>query len=150
MENAEVLRARRAAGLSFAQLSDLDRDKLAVACQRIRQFFAPCTVGIELFEERKLDKSELASFRVHPVVSNFPHWMTFEEYEQTSSTAGDPRSVMKPVVYSAPLDPLTAGRRDGNLELIDGFHRAVSFWRYAPPSGSLRIFLPYVGARASR
>jgi hypothetical protein len=143
MEDAAASRARRAAGVAFDQLCDLEREELAIACQRVRQFFSPSTIGTKFFEARAIDRPELASFRVHPVVSNFSWWMTFEEYEKTSSPApGDARNVAKPVVYTAPADPLTVGCRDGYFELIDGFHRAVLFWRYAPPSGSLRIILP--------
>ena len=143
IENVKELRALRQAGVPFSQLSEFERKKLATACQRHRQFFSPSTSGIDFFEELPIGRPELALLHVHRVVSQGSSWMTFEEYEKTSSAdVGDARNVIPPVHYASPVDPLTAGRRDGKLELIDGYHRAVSFWRYAPLSGSIPFYLP--------
>jgi hypothetical protein len=56
MEDAAASRARRAAGVAFDQLCDLEREELAIACQRVRQFFSPSTIGTKFFEARAIDR----------------------------------------------------------------------------------------------
>ncbi len=38
--------------------------------------------------------------------------------------------------------PLTVGRLENNLVLLDGYHRAASFWRSAPENASISAYVP--------
>jgi hypothetical protein len=38
--------------------------------------------------------------------------------------------------------PLTVGRLENNPVLLDGYHRAASFWRSAPKNASISAYVP--------
>jgi len=50
--------------------------------------------------------------------------------------------VLHPDGYQNPVDPLTVGRIFGTLVLLDGYHRAASFWMFAEPDAVIAAYVP--------
>ena len=59
------------------------------------------------------------------------------------SEPGDARNISpKPGGYHAPADPLTVGPFSNKLVLLDGYHRAALFWKFAPEGSSISAYIP--------
>ena len=48
--------------------------------------------------------------------------------------------------YRPSADPLTLGRLHSGLVLLDGYHRAASFWKFAPPNAFISVYVPSIMA----
>src|SRR5262245_92381 len=138
-----ALRVKRGSGVSFDMLTANDRDQLVFGWDYVRGAFslAAHLVGIKQFREERLIRSQIAPLFVPSGVSNLA-MMPFERFIETQ-TAGDadPRSEGR-IYADVPADPITVGRcSDGNV-LVDGYHRAVSFWRTAPDGAFILGYMP--------
>jgi hypothetical protein len=137
----DALRAKRQSGVPFKDLTAEDRYWLAFVCWSIRPNLMIFMAGIDRFREEQLSKTALAALIVPPMVSNIPKLMPFTEYIQTPcSEPGDARNVTGG--YRPSADPLTLGRLHTGLVLLDGYHRAASFWRFAPENAFISAYVP--------
>ena len=78
------------------------------------------------------------------MVSGSSRRMSFEEFlSTTADSPRDARNVLPPAEgYRAPSDALTVGAFFDSPILLDGYHRAVSFWRFADPDAVIDAYLP--------
>ena len=139
----DALRNKRRSGVGFVELTAEDRQCLAFMCRCVRTSLLTFVARVEQFRERPLSKTDLAILLVPRVVSNLPV-MPFTLYIDTPcSEPGDARNVAaNPGDYQAPADPLTVGRFSNKLVLLDGYHRAASFWKFAPEGSSISAYIP--------
>jgi hypothetical protein len=146
--NAPALRGRRQRGVAFDDLTPQERYTLASQCAWIRSALLVYFVGIEVFELASITRFQLGHLTVPPNVwrdSNgvfhpFSHYIV-----QPTNEPGDARLVQQPPLgYVAPTDALTMGYFGGRYFLIDGFHRAATFWRFGPAAGTLPVYKPQV------
>jgi hypothetical protein len=139
----KLLRAAQAAGKPFANVAEADREYLANVWRYVRGlYFAEYTNGIQSFEEVSIVKTTLATLQVPRVASSLPP-MPFAEFMETKSDSpADCRNVTVSGEYASPADPLTVGRTGGKLTLIDGYHRAALFWKFAESTRSIQAYIP--------
>src|SRR5262245_57912323 len=142
--NVESLRAKRRDRVPFDALSVHERSNLAFMCASIRKPLMIFLAGIDDFQNRSLRKEQIATLIVPPAVLGKMETMLFETYMSTRHP--DPRDARnvaaRPEGYQDPTDPLTIGRYDGNLILVDGYHRAAAFWKFAPAGAVISAFCP--------
>jgi hypothetical protein len=138
------LRNKRRSGVAFAELTAEDRQCLAFMCRCVRTSLLTFVARVDQFREIHLSKTDLARVLVPRIVSNLPAVMRFKQYIDTQCPApGDARNVSpKPGGYHAPTDPLTVGRFSNKPVLLDGYHRAASFWKFAPEGSSISAYIP--------
>jgi hypothetical protein len=145
-DQLDALRAKRQSGVPFTDLAGEDRYWLAFMCWSIRTNLMIFMAGIDRFRDEQLSKTALAALIVPPMVSNIREFMRFTEYIQTPcSEPGDARNVTGG--YRPSADPLTLGRLHNGLVLLDGYHRAAAFWRFAPESTSISAYVPALMAK---
>jgi hypothetical protein len=139
----DALRTKRQSGVGFAELTAEERQCLAFMCRCVRTSLLTFVAPVDQFREILLSKTDLATLLVPRRVSNLPV-MAFALYIDTPcSEPGDARNVFpKPDGYHAPADPLTVGRFSNKLVLLDGYHRAASFWKFAPEGSSISAYTP--------
>ena len=139
----DALRNKRRSGVGFAELTAEERQCLAFMCRCVRTSLLTFVARVDQFREIPLSKTDLATLLVPRMVSNLPV-MPFTLYIDTQcSEPGDARNVSpKPGGYHAPADPLTVGRFSNKLVLLDGYHRAASFWKFAPEGSSISAYIP--------
>jgi hypothetical protein len=141
-----ALRIKRRAGVPFDQLLPTERRELAHACAWVRQNLFVAFKGIEQFEVAPLVRAELGRLLVPPNVwrDSGGCFYPFSHYiATTTNETGDARLLGPPPNrYQSPIDPLTLGRFDGHLVLIDGYHRAALFWKYGPSDGAVAAYMP--------
>jgi hypothetical protein len=140
----DTLRAKRQDHVPFAALSADERYDLALMCASIRSPLMIFLVGVDRFQSCSLHKGQIASLVVPPAVLGKMESMPFEAYMNTShSDSRDARNVAaRPEGYQNPTDPLTIGRYQNNLVLLDGYHRAAAFWKFAPAGALIQAFCP--------
>jgi hypothetical protein len=137
----EALRVKRRSGVLFKELTPQDRYWLAFLCWSLRPNLMIFMAGINRFREVHLNKTTLRALIVPPMVSNIWKFMPFEEYIETPCSApGDARNVAGK--YHPSADPLTIGRLSSDGVLLDGYHRAASFWKFAPAKASISAYVP--------
>jgi len=143
----EALRTKRTAKVPFDTLSDAERYDLAFSCACARPGLLVYLTGVVSYRIRTLDRDKLGKVLVAPNVwypESSGRFVSFADYMKTKS--GEPldaRNVQKPTdKYRLPGDPLTFGRSFGHAILIDGYHRAASFWLYGPPGALLEAYVP--------
>jgi hypothetical protein len=143
-QNIDTLRAKRRGRVPFTALSADERYGLAFMCASIRNPLMVFLAGIEDFQRRSLHKSQIATLIVPPAVLERIEAASFETYINTSHPdPRDPRNVAaRPEGYQNPTDPLTIGRYQNNLVLLDGYHRAAAFWKFAPADALIQSFYP--------
>jgi hypothetical protein len=142
-DQLDALRDKRRSGVPFKDLTAEDRYWLALICWSIRPNLMILMTGIDRFREQQLSKTALAALIVPPMVSNILKFMPFAEYIETPCSApGDARNVTGG--YRASADPLTLGRFQNSLVLLDGYHRAASFWKFALPDASVSVYVPWL------
>jgi len=140
MTNVKVLRAAQKCGAAFYDIMEMDREYLAHACRYVRQAFKKYTDGIQNFEEVEIDKTKLASIFVPFIIARLPI-MPFAKFMDTASPEpGDCRNVTPPDAYTKPTDPIIVGHDLGQSVLIDGYHRAALFWKFAEPHSTIRAY----------
>jgi hypothetical protein len=140
----DALRIKRRSRLPFEGLSAEDRYWLAFMCWPVRPNLMVLMAGIDRFCEVELAKARLAKLLVPPMVSNILRFMPFDEYVVTPcSSPKDARNVTAtPGSYEHPPDAVTVGRFHDSQVLLDGYHRAAAFWKFAPSDASIRSYLP--------
>jgi hypothetical protein len=143
------LRAKRRTGVPFKALPSSDRHQLASNCACVRGGLWMFLTDVEHFREERLTKSQIAPFLVPSNVSGLP-MMRFDDFMDTpSSGPDDPRS--EAAAYTkVPDDPLTLGRSGDDYVLLDGYHRAASFWRSAPHDVFILGYMPFTPPRTER
>jgi hypothetical protein len=142
-----ALRAKRSRGFPFDGLTPDERYSLAFQCAAVRQGMVRYLVGIKSFVEGRLTRSQLGNLSVPPIVwpeSRGIDVVSFRTYVSTQSAApADPRKVDSgPREYVFPADPLIIGHAYSEPYLLDGYHRAVSFWRQRPAEGTIAAYIP--------
>jgi hypothetical protein len=136
------LRAKRLSGVPFNALTSNDRHQLASYCDDVRGGLLMFLRGVEHSREKRLTKSQIAPFLVPSNVSGRPMMMRFNDFVNTRSPSpDDPRS--EGAAYTeVPDDPLTVGRLADDYVLLDGYHRAVSFWKTASDDAFILGYMP--------
>ena len=141
----EELRAKRREGRKFAELSEGDRYALAFQCSAARPNLMIFNAGVDWFWKIELTRDGLAKALVPPMVTGLPEIMSFEHYVN-STTHVDPKDARNvkgnPTGYQSPTEPLTIGRYYEHHVLIDGYHRAVRFWKSTPANATIEAFVP--------
>jgi hypothetical protein len=143
------LRGRRENGVPFSALTATERDQLVSGWNIVRgaASLGIHLFGIDQFREKRLIKSQIAPLLVPTGVSGLA-MMPFERFIETppppaadDPRADDPRNERR-IYTNVSDDPITVGRcTDGNV-LVDGYHRAVSFWRTAPDGSFILGYMP--------
>jgi hypothetical protein len=137
----DALRAKRRSGVPFEDVAPQDRYCLAFMCCCVRPNLMIFMAGIDHFHEGQLNKAAMGALLVPPMVSNVVKFMPFSEYiEIPCSESRDARNVTGE--YQASSDPLTVGRLYDTAILLDGYHRAASFWKFAPADASISAYVP--------
>jgi hypothetical protein len=148
----DALREKRREGVDFAELTLQERYALASQCALVRSPLLPYFVGIERFDLATITRFQLGHLSVPPNVSQQSNGVLcpFSFYINTpTNEVGDARFVTAPPqAYVAPDDPLTIGYINGLYVLIDGYHRAATFWRFGIQAGTetLSTYRPRVPA----
>ena len=139
----DALRNKRRSGVGFAELTVEDRQCLAFMCRCVRTGLLTFVARLDHFREIPLSKTDLATLLVPRAVSNLPVMPFMLYIDRPCSEQGDARNAsLTPGGYHAPADPLTVGRFSNKLVLIDGYHRAASFWKFAPEGSSIWAYIP--------
>jgi hypothetical protein len=139
-DQLDALRAKRRSDVPFKDLTAEDRYWLAFMCSCVRRNLMFFMAGIDRFREEQLNKTALGALIVPPMVSNFPEFMAFTQYIETPCSApGDARNVTGG--YRPSTEPLTVGRLYNTPILLDGYHRAASFWKFAPADASVSVYI---------
>jgi hypothetical protein len=72
--------------------------------------------------------------------------MTFKQWIETEPLGSiEPGHARHAASGAAPLtgvEPVTVGRLSGLLTLIDGYHRAVRFWKRGAVTDKLSVYVP--------
>jgi hypothetical protein len=142
------LRQKRGDNVPFANLSEQDRYALALACAFVRPNLLIFATAVGQFQEVGLSRAQLAPVLVPwMVAADLPQGqiVRFDHYIALPPPAdpADARNVVgNPADYRPAGDPLTLGRFFQHLILLDGYHRAASFWRAAPDQAVVRCFRP--------
>jgi hypothetical protein len=142
----DELRAQRAAGRAFAELSGADRYALALLCTLARLNLTVFNAGVEKFRVIDLTRTELSCLLVPPMISpELQKFMPFEDFMASlpPTSPGDARNIAaNPARYQPAREPLIIGRYFEHCVLLDGYRRAASFWKSAPAKATLKAFLP--------
>jgi hypothetical protein len=145
-DDMDALRAKHDQGILFEQLTPRDRYTLAFQSACIRTNLFVYFIGIEFFELTQLSRFQLGRLYVPPNVwrDSKGQFVPFAEYVNTQTDEeGDARLVTEPLGgYRPPTDPLTIGFSYGHRLLIDGYHRAVLYWRFASGDVTLAAYDP--------
>jgi hypothetical protein len=139
----EHLRAKRSSGALFADLSATERDSLVRSWRTVRGNLLAYLRFVTHFHEVELTRNQLGALWVFPMASAdlCGQFATFEAYMTVSRTdMGDARVETRP--YDARGGPLIIGRHTSKYVLIDGYHRAVSFWKSAPTNAAIPAYMP--------
>jgi hypothetical protein len=133
-------RAKRRAGMPFADLSPLDRCNLAGYCREKRSFMLEYVVSITTFDLVVLRREDIAALRVASNIAEDGRFHPFKEFmDIPSANSGDFRNVVcDTATYQPPADPLTIGHYNQRSVLLDGYHRAAVFWKCGASTGSLQ------------
>jgi hypothetical protein len=142
------LREKRSRGFPFDGLTADERYSLALMCAAVRQGMGRYLVGIKSFIEGRLTRSQLGNLSVPPIV-----WpperrgigvVSFRTYVSGHSEAPADRDKIGSGIreYVFPTDPLIVGHEYSEPYLLDGYHRAVSFWRQRPAEGAIAAYIP--------
>ncbi len=144
----EELRRKRGERVPLKSLSSEDHFALAEACVTARPMLLGPAAGLDGFEKRTITKVQLAAALVAPTVAWVELQGQFAPFEifmnlPPPASQKDARNVKEnPNGYLPPEDPITFGRLGGSLVLLDGYHRAAAFWKFAPASATLEAFVP--------
>jgi hypothetical protein len=138
------LRTKRSTAVPFDRLSEEERYNLAFQGAQVRQSLFIYLIGTDPFDIVEINRNMLAKFLVPPIVSKIENYVPFEQYiATTSEDLDDARNVtLKRQSYELPIDPVAVGRLYEYPVLIDGFHRAALFWKFAPVGSNLFAYIP--------
>jgi hypothetical protein len=138
------LRAKRASGTPFEQLSEDERYNLAFQCGCVRQNLAVYLIGTDLLYITEINRQRLANKLIPPNIwypESAGRYVQFEEYMATKSdNPNDVRNAqLRQQTYRAPRDPVTIGRYYEYPLLLDGFNRAALLWKFGPDYETLLV-----------
>jgi hypothetical protein len=142
----EALRAKRTDGIPFAELSAKERTTLAQLWVQVRGSMILYLDGLTRFRKIDLTRRELGELYVFPAASHdlIGKLETFAKFmDLPRNDTGDCRGETR--TYRECADPLTLGHSQDKQVLIDGYHRAVSFWRHAPKTAVIAAYAPVDG-----
>jgi hypothetical protein len=140
-----ALRARRQANVPFASLSQAEVQALAMACMTVRPNMMIFFQSVQSFHLQQLDKVAIGQLWVPPMAIGVLQCWPFSYYVTTQhSSPQDARNVAcTPATYVPPPEPITVGISPPQQHvLIDGYHRAVAFYRCGPATGSIPAYIP--------
>lgn len=143
--NIQELRLKRGSATRFEDLSPSDHRDLAELCVLVRDNMIKLFIDRnDHFDRVTLSKSQISRFLVPQMVSNIPGFLSFAQYVTTHADhPGDARNVQRPPNgHASPTDPLTVSAFQDEPILLDGYHRAVSFWKYAPDYSAIDAYVP--------
>ena len=144
--NIEEMRRKRKDGTSFNELSADEKYLLAFRCAGLRMLLMTFMTGIREFDLIQLDRSTLGKLWVPPNVwrDSLGTWHQFSRYINTpTEEEKDARKlVIDPDAYQPPQDPIIIGRSFDWPVMIDGYHRAALFWKFAPANGAIPAYFP--------
>jgi hypothetical protein len=142
--NVEELRAKHRSGVPFNKLTPDEQYNLAFLCVAHRPNLMIFMTGVDGLVEGRLDRTHIGALLVPEMVSGTPGFMSFEGFMNTTAESPkDARNVLPPAQgYQVCSDPLTVGHYFGRPTLLDGYHRAASFWKFAPGDAVIRAYLP--------
>jgi hypothetical protein len=138
--------------VAFDDLSGEERDQLEQAWYRVRGVptFINAFAGIATFELVRWSKEQLGPVHVikffaqevgnHSVPMTFALWIETEPLRSI-----EPGHARHPASGAAPftaVEPVTVGRLSGLLTLVDGYHRAVRFWKTGAATDKLSVYVP--------
>lgn len=139
----EALRAKHSGGVTFTELSSVDQHNLAGMCAQVRSGMMRYMDGVTAYRVVDLARQQLAGLFVPRMISNDikEAFVTFETFMSLPrADVGDPRGETRP--HRANAEPLTIGFYCGQRMLLDGYHRAVSFWKSAPGGAVIAAYDP--------
>jgi len=145
-------KARR--GVAFDVLGSADRSLLAKQFGYVRgAYFNPYLLGITSFGLERWSRDQLAASQIIPWFareigrSNEP--LTFREWIEAEPKVPLDRSHARYAAGQAgsPFKqnhPVTLGIEPQSMSpvLLDGYHRAVGFWRKSDIKGTLTVYVP--------
>ncbi len=146
------LKSKALEHVPFDDLSGDERDQLEQAWYRVRGVptFTNAFAGIATFELVHWSKEQLEAVHVIKFlaqeVGNHSVPMTFKQWIETEPSGSiEPGHARHAASGAAPLtkvEPVTVGRLSGRLTLIDGYHRAVRFWKRGAVTDKLSVYVP--------
>jgi hypothetical protein len=140
------LRTKRTSVVPFEDLTAAERYNLAFQCALVRPALLGYLFGIESFDIVDIDREALSRLFVPPNVwrDSQGKFCPFSHYAGTTTDeVDDARTiVIDRAKYRVPRDPLTVGRSNGYHIMLDGYHRAMVFWKFGPADGKLQAFMP--------
>jgi hypothetical protein len=158
--SVQELKKKALERVPFEDLTAEEHSVLAQAWYRVRGVptFIHGFAGITSFQLADWSREQLAASYVipyfaHEVGAQEP--ITFEQWIEAepirSLEPGHARYATSGAPRSAQGEPLLVGRLAGLPTLLDGYHRAVRFWKRAAPTATLLVYVPCVEvARTTR
>jgi hypothetical protein len=148
----EELKKKALERVPFEDLNSEEHGLLAQAWYRVRGVptFIHGFAGIITFQLADWSREQLAASYVIPYFAHevgaqepitFKEWIDAEPIRSIEpgharyATSGAPRATQ--------VEPLIVGRLAGLPTLLDGYHRAVRFWKRAAPTATLLVYVPF-------
>jgi hypothetical protein len=146
------LKKKLAQKVPFASLSDAERILLVRKWHEVRGIFAVALAGISTFQLQHWTKSKLGPMYI---LRHFFQWLpgnyasrkvTFKEWieaEPFYELLSEHHPLREPASAGPFVQdhPVTVGPLQG-LTLLDGYHRAVRFWRSDDRAAEIAVYVP--------
>jgi hypothetical protein len=148
------LREKLARGVPFDELDEVERGLLLRKWREVRGIsaFTKRLQGVAAFQLQAWTKEQLGSadvitffakqVRSNPLVDR----VTFEQWIETEPIHRFPQEDARYAAEGpapAIVDPTgTVGRWGGRTYLLDGYHRAVRFWKTQPSNDTFGVYVP--------
>jgi hypothetical protein len=146
------LKEKLALGVPFDELGKAEHYLLIDQFDRVRgNYFNRYIIGIPNFKPVLWSRDDLAAVYVIPYfvrdVASIEHLkVTFKQWIEADPVRPLHQDHARYAAYAvAPLardDPMTVGHYSGLPVLLDGYHRAVRFWRTSVPTATLAVYVP--------
>jgi hypothetical protein len=149
--SVQELKKKALERVPFEDLNAEEYGVLAQAWYRVRGVptFIHGFAGITSFQLADWSREQLAASYVIPYFAHevgdqepitFEQWIEAEPIR--SLEPGHARYAASGAPRSAQGEPLLVGRLAGLPTLLDGYHRAVRFWKRAAPTATLLVYVP--------
>jgi len=135
----------------FDELDQAERRLLADQLRLVRGIWLPALDGVASFKRVSWTRDELAAVCVFPYFAKelgdpwapvtFKQWIEAEPNSPVDKYHARYAAVGAGASFTQE-DPATVGRLLGHPRLIDGYHRAVRFWRANDPAAVFAVYLP--------
>jgi hypothetical protein len=136
----------------FEELGRAEQYLLVDQFDRVRgRYFNRYLVGITAFKLVDWGKDDLAAVYVISYfvrdVSSIEHLkVSFKDWIEAEPVRPLHQDHARYAAYGVPHsmrdDPLTLGQYSDVIALLDGYHRAVRFWRIRRPAARLQVYVP--------